>query len=65
MQCYQEFETGGSECETSAEGKKAHEHQKELWTTWLSHRQRGRGLRAVAGSTRLLAEALFECFKGF
>ena len=59
MQYYQEFEIGQSERETSAEGKKAQEHQKELWTTWLSHKQRGRGLRPVTGATRQLAEALF------
>lgn len=43
MQCYKEFETGGSECGTSADTKKLQEHQKELWTTWLSCKQRRRG----------------------
>lgn len=59
MQCYQEFDTGGSGRETSAEGKKAQEHQEQLWTTWLSRKRRGRGQRPVTGGTRQLAEALF------
>lgn len=43
MQCHKEFETAGSKCGASAETKKAQEHQRELWTTWLSCKQRGRG----------------------
>lgn len=43
VQCYKEFEIGGSQCGTSAETKTAQEHQKELWITWLSCKKRGRG----------------------